>query len=198
MARKPCVLNVVECSGPKSPALAHGSWAWVMAAYAKFKALQGQSSKKSALNIVWGYWTTASPALKASYRWWARKHLEIAMSLIEPGLVMICRPGWRQNPGCLPVCEDASRLVREKTRARLLQSSRFHDLCRFISLEGWRAWRASSRALSDGWAEIAWFLIARRYHGGSPKTVPILPPASSSAPEITPWAGKMRNAAPKE
>ena len=30
------------------------SWAWVMAAYAKFKALQGQSSKKSALNIVWG------------------------------------------------------------------------------------------------------------------------------------------------
>ena len=30
------------------------------------------------------------------------------------------------------VCEDSSRLVREKTRARLLQSSRFHHLCRFI------------------------------------------------------------------
>ena len=34
------------------------------------------------------------------------------------------------------VCEDSSRHVCEKTRARLLQSSRFHDLCRFISLEG--------------------------------------------------------------
>jgi hypothetical protein len=30
------------------------------------------------------------------------------------------------------VCEDSSRLVREKTRARLLQSSCFHHLCRFI------------------------------------------------------------------
>jgi len=30
------------------------------------------------------------------------------------------------------VCEDSSRLVREKTRARLLQSSRFDHLCRFI------------------------------------------------------------------
>ena len=29
------------------------------------------------------------------------------------------------------------------------------------------------RALSDGCAEIAWFLSVRRYHGGSPKTVPI-------------------------
>jgi hypothetical protein len=35
----------------------------------------------------------------------------------------------------LSVCEDSSRLVREKTRARLLQSSRFHHLCRFISWE---------------------------------------------------------------
>ena len=33
------------------------------------------------------------------------------------------------------VCEDSSRLVCEKTRARLLQSSRFHHLCRFISWE---------------------------------------------------------------
>jgi hypothetical protein len=33
------------------------------------------------------------------------------------------------------VCEDSSRLVCEKTRAHLLQSSRFHHLCRFISWE---------------------------------------------------------------
>jgi hypothetical protein len=33
------------------------------------------------------------------------------------------------------VCEDSSRLVCEKTRARLLQSSRFHHLFRFISWE---------------------------------------------------------------
>jgi len=30
------------------------------------------------------------------------------------------------------VCEDSPRLAREKTRVRLLQSSRFHHLCRFI------------------------------------------------------------------
>ena len=30
-------------------------------------------------------------------------------------------------------CEDSSRLVREKTRTRQLQSSRFHHLCRLIS-----------------------------------------------------------------
>jgi hypothetical protein len=33
------------------------------------------------------------------------------------------------------VCEDSSHLVCKKTRARLLQSSRFHHLCRFISWE---------------------------------------------------------------
>jgi len=33
--------------------------------------------------------------------------------------------------GNTSVCEDSSRLAREKTRARLLQSSRFHHLCRF-------------------------------------------------------------------
>jgi hypothetical protein len=33
--------------------------------------------------------------------------------------------------GAIGVCE----VVREKTRARLLQSSRFHDLCRFIFWE---------------------------------------------------------------
>jgi hypothetical protein len=33
------------------------------------------------------------------------------------------------------LCEDSSCLVCEKTRARLLQSSRFHHLCRFISWE---------------------------------------------------------------
>ena len=33
------------------------------------------------------------------------------------------------------VCEDSSRLVREKASARLLQSSRFHHLCRFLSWE---------------------------------------------------------------
>jgi hypothetical protein len=34
--------------------------------------------------------------------------------------------------GDKPVCEDSSFLVREKTRARLLQSSGFHHLCRII------------------------------------------------------------------
>ena len=38
-----------------------------------------------------------------------------------------------EPPG--PVGEDSSRLVCEKTRARLLQSSRLHHLCRFISWE---------------------------------------------------------------
>ena len=32
-------------------------------------------------------------------------------------------------------CKDSSRLICEKTRARLLQLSRFHHLCRFISWE---------------------------------------------------------------
>jgi hypothetical protein len=32
----------------------------------------------------------------------------------------------------LSAFEDSSRLVREKTRARPLQPSRFHHLCRFI------------------------------------------------------------------
>ena len=37
--------------------------------------------------------------------------------------------------GAKGVCEDSSRLVCEKTRARLLQSSYFDHLCRFISWE---------------------------------------------------------------
>lgn len=38
-------------------------------------------------------------------------------------------------PGPWRVCEDSSRHVCEKTRARLLQSSRFHHRCRLISWE---------------------------------------------------------------
>ncbi len=45
---------------------------------------------------------------------------------------------WRESravPSETRVCEDSSRFVCEKTRARLTQSSRFHHLCRFISWE---------------------------------------------------------------
>jgi hypothetical protein len=55
------------------------------------------------------------------------------------------------------VCEDSSRLVCEKTRARLLQSSRFHHLCRFISWE--------SEALDE--RPHALFLTAARKSLGS-------------------------------
>src|SRR5215469_4996149 len=55
---------------------------------------------------------------------------------------------------------------------------------------GRRARQASSRALSHGCAEIAWFLLARRYHGGSPKTVRSRPLPSSPAPETARGVGK--------
>src|SRR5260370_6663460 len=49
-------------------------------------------------------------------------------------LEMDVKPPFRPSDD-IGVCEDSSRLVCEKTRARLLQSSRFHHLCRFISWE---------------------------------------------------------------
>jgi len=60
---------------------------------------------------------------------------------------------------CANLCMLRSVLKRE----RLNSESGW-----FTSWERWRARRASARAVSGGWAEIAWFGLARRYRGGWP------------------------------
>src|SRR6202011_165599 len=58
------------------------------------------------------------------------------------------------------VCEDSFRLVREKTRARLLQSSRFHHLCRFISWESEELDEMSSTVkCGDSGLNVLWYCI---------------------------------------
>ena len=71
------------------------------------------------------------------------------------------------------VYEDSFPWFAKDQERRLWQSSRFHHLCRFI-LGSEKLDEPPSRALFDGWAEIAWFSLARRYHEGSPKTVPLV------------------------
>jgi hypothetical protein len=65
---------------------------------------------------------------RASFR--SRK--EIKKALISHGGVDFRVAENSRTDEDKPACEDSSFLVREKTRARLLQSSGFHHLCRII------------------------------------------------------------------
>jgi len=96
------------------------------------------------------------------------------------------------------VCEDSSRLVREKTRARPLQSSRALTT---LAVSSWESEELDERS-------HALFLTAARKALGSgelgdavkarPKQFPIELPTSSPAPETTPGVGKTRIATPEE
>jgi hypothetical protein len=56
----------------------------------------------------------------------------------------------KSNTDEMRVCEDSSRFVCKKTRARLLQSSRLHHPCRFISWESEELGSSRSVALAAG------------------------------------------------
>src|ERR1700687_2377292 len=62
--------------------------------------------------------------------------------------------GQHRIPFSMSVCEESSRLVRKKTRARLLQSSRFHHLCRFILGSEELDERAHALLLAAAWKPL--------------------------------------------